>query len=165
MGALFGLIMLLVYGGIFFLAIGGYWKTFSKAGQPGWACLVPIYNMLVMADIARVSRAKAWQAMGVAFIGTVIYMVMLTSAINEGGTPDFGSMGIAMLVVFAASILSLVIAYPIYKGIAINFGQSEAFAWGLMLLNVIFFAILGFGNYQYQGSSSAGSDDILDSGF
>jgi len=30
----------------------GNWKLFEKAGQPGWACLVPIYNIYVMLKIA-----------------------------------------------------------------------------------------------------------------
>jgi len=28
------------------------WKVFTKAGQPGWAILVPIYNAYVMLKIA-----------------------------------------------------------------------------------------------------------------
>ena len=28
------------------------WKTFVKARQPGWACIVPIYNIYVMTQIA-----------------------------------------------------------------------------------------------------------------
>src|SRR5690242_402661 len=28
------------------------WKIFAKAGEPGWAALIPIYNMMVMARIA-----------------------------------------------------------------------------------------------------------------
>jgi len=40
-----------------FLAIGivtliGMWKVFTKAGQPGWAVLVPIYNIIVLLRIA-----------------------------------------------------------------------------------------------------------------
>jgi len=30
----------------------GLWKLFSKAGKPGWASIVPIYNTIVMIDIA-----------------------------------------------------------------------------------------------------------------
>jgi len=32
--------------------IAGFWKVFTKAGQPGWASLVPIYNLYVMTQIA-----------------------------------------------------------------------------------------------------------------
>ena|SRR5690242_2283556 len=42
---------------IFFLAIAvvfivGMWKTFVKAGQPGWAVLIPIYNLVILMKIA-----------------------------------------------------------------------------------------------------------------
>lgn len=33
------------------LPIIGQWKAFEKAGKPGWASLVPVYNMMVMAEI------------------------------------------------------------------------------------------------------------------
>jgi len=28
------------------------WKIFSKAGKPGWASLIPFYNIYIMSDIA-----------------------------------------------------------------------------------------------------------------
>ena len=28
-----------------------YWKVFEKAGQPGWAAIVPIYNIVVLLQI------------------------------------------------------------------------------------------------------------------
>jgi hypothetical protein len=33
---------------IFAVVIAGMWKVFEKAGQPGWAAIVPIYNMYVL---------------------------------------------------------------------------------------------------------------------
>ncbi len=30
----------------------GLWATFTKAGQPGWACLVPFYNLYILLKIA-----------------------------------------------------------------------------------------------------------------
>jgi hypothetical protein len=35
---------------VFMLA--AMWKVFVKAGRPGWACIVPIYNAYVMLKIA-----------------------------------------------------------------------------------------------------------------
>jgi hypothetical protein len=32
--------------------IAAQWKLFAEAGEPGWAALVPIYNMVVMMKIA-----------------------------------------------------------------------------------------------------------------
>src|SRR3982750_1840174 len=31
----------------------GLWKGYVKAGQPGWAILIPIYNLIVLLKIAR----------------------------------------------------------------------------------------------------------------
>jgi hypothetical protein len=33
----------------FFVAC--HWKIFTKAGEPGWACLVPIYNVMILSKI------------------------------------------------------------------------------------------------------------------
>lgn len=44
----FFLLFLLVLG----LVIAGMWKVFTKAGQPGWASLVPIFNFYVLIKIA-----------------------------------------------------------------------------------------------------------------
>lgn len=37
---------------IMIAVIIGFWKLFEKAGKPGWASLVPIYNLVVMLEIA-----------------------------------------------------------------------------------------------------------------
>ncbi len=33
------------------LSVIGMWKTFQKAGKPGWAAIIPIYNTIVMLQI------------------------------------------------------------------------------------------------------------------
>ncbi|MGH7139466.1 MAG: DUF5684 domain-containing protein [Pirellulales bacterium] len=44
-------VILLIYLGIIVTMIAGLWKIFDKAGKPGWAALIPIYNMIVMLEI------------------------------------------------------------------------------------------------------------------
>jgi len=39
------------------LYIASYWVIFSKAGQPGWAAIIPIYNTFVL---LRVCGRPAW---------------------------------------------------------------------------------------------------------
>jgi hypothetical protein len=34
------------------LMVSAIWKVFTKAGQPGWAAIVPIYNMVILCKIA-----------------------------------------------------------------------------------------------------------------
>jgi hypothetical protein len=49
--ACFGVFMLImaVFGLVMLVAM---WKVFTKAGEPGWACIVPIYNNMIVARIA-----------------------------------------------------------------------------------------------------------------
>ena len=41
---------------VLLLMVAAGWKVFEKAGEPGWAILVPIYNVIVMCKIAK----KPW---------------------------------------------------------------------------------------------------------
>jgi hypothetical protein len=52
MGFIFGLLVI----GIAFITIAGMWKIFEKAGQPGWAAIIPIYNTIILLEIVR----KPW---------------------------------------------------------------------------------------------------------
>jgi len=40
------------------IAIAGMWKTFEKAGKPGWAAIIPIYNIIIMIEI--VGKPMIW---------------------------------------------------------------------------------------------------------
>ena len=42
----------IIYLAIVVIAIAGMWKTFEKAGQPGWGCIIPIYNIYLMTKIS-----------------------------------------------------------------------------------------------------------------
>jgi len=44
--------MLLLYLGLIILIVAGIWKVFVKAGQPGWAAIIPIYNIYILLKIA-----------------------------------------------------------------------------------------------------------------
>lgn len=50
--AAIGSTMLIVILAIAVVCIIGYWKVFEKAGQPGWAILIPIYNAYILLKIA-----------------------------------------------------------------------------------------------------------------
>ena len=48
----FGVVMAIFYFAIIALMLVSMWKIFVKCEKPGWACLVPIYNIITMLDIA-----------------------------------------------------------------------------------------------------------------
>ena len=41
-----------MYLALIVFVVAGFWKTFAKAGQPGWAALIPFYNAYVLCRIA-----------------------------------------------------------------------------------------------------------------
>ena len=47
-----GLFMGLVWLALIVLVLAGWWKMFEKAGQPGWAAIIPIYNLYILLKIA-----------------------------------------------------------------------------------------------------------------
>jgi len=36
---------------VWVITVIGQWKVYTKAGKPGWACIIPIYNLIVMLEI------------------------------------------------------------------------------------------------------------------
>ncbi|MBE7441789.1 MAG: signal peptidase I [Flavobacteriales bacterium] len=50
------IVFIIIYVAVIIFLIAAMWKVFTKAGQPGWACIIPIYNGIVMAKIAE----KPW---------------------------------------------------------------------------------------------------------
>ncbi|MCE3225612.1 MAG: hypothetical protein K0S32_163 [Bacteroidetes bacterium] len=42
----------IIFLGIALIMIIAQWKVFTKAGQPGWASIIPIYNIIVFCQIA-----------------------------------------------------------------------------------------------------------------
>lgn len=47
-----GVIGILIMLAIAIFMIATVWRVFTKAGQPGWACLIPIYNVYVLIKVA-----------------------------------------------------------------------------------------------------------------
>ena len=78
---------------IFYLAfivfvVAGIWKTFEKAGQPGWAAIVPFYNYYIMAKIGDV---KNWWLIFIPFVNIyIIFVIMIALAKSFGKDTGFG---------------------------------------------------------------------------
>jgi hypothetical protein len=125
------------------------WRIYSKAGQPGWACIIPIYNVLVLLDIIRKPRLWLLYIL-VAAIIQGIYSSMTMDASDANTVP----LTLTILNV-VASLVSLVLGIRMSHGISTAFGKQVGFTIGLILLPIVFFPILAFGSatYQYQSTS------------
>ena len=48
---IFALIIMVIAFAVAVLQIVAMWKLFNKAGKPGWASIVPVYNIIVLFEI------------------------------------------------------------------------------------------------------------------
>jgi len=71
---------------MFIVVIASQWMVFTKAGQPGWACLIPILNFLVILKL--VKRPMWWILLMlipvVNFVTLVIVVLDLAKAFGKG---------------------------------------------------------------------------------
>lgn len=78
------------------VVIAGMWKVFTKAGKPGWASIVPIYNAIVLLEIA--GKPLWWIVLllipGVNIV--ILFIVSIDVARNFGKGTGFG-IGLALL--------------------------------------------------------------------
>ncbi len=134
---------------VFFLALAIFeivcmWKVFEKAGEPGWKCLIPIYNAYIFMKIA-------WE-------GKYFWYMILTALVPgillgiAAGSRSQAFAGIAGFLMIAAYIALLVISIIALVKLAKRFGKSGAFALGLIFLEPIFIAILAFDSSTYDRS-------------
>ena len=100
------LFVILIVMAVSILMIIAMWRIFTKAGKPGWASLVPIYNMVVMMQI--VGRPE-WQVvlMFLPFAHIYISIVLpLDLAKSFGKTTGFG-----VLMIFFPAIMNPILAF------------------------------------------------------
>jgi Family of unknown function (DUF5684) len=92
-GGLFALVIILVM-------IAALWKIFTKAGQPRWAAIVPIYNLIVLLNI--VGKPLWWIVLFMIPVANIyaIFSVAIGLAKSFGKSTGFGIGLILLSVVF-----------------------------------------------------------------
>jgi len=92
------MIILVIYLAFIVFLIASQWKVFEKAGQPGWACLVPFYNIYILLKIA--GKPSWWMIMffipfvNLVFIIWTINMISKSFGKDEGFTVGLTLLGI-----------------------------------------------------------------------
>jgi len=87
--------------GIFVLALAvitvvGWWKVFEKAGKPGWAALVPIYNIIVLVQIA--GRPEWWAVLFfIPFANLVVNVILGLDVAKRFGRSEGFGIGLGLL--------------------------------------------------------------------
>lgn len=102
-----------VFLAIALVALVGMWKTFEKAGQPGWAAIVPIYNLVVL---FRLGGQSGWFALTILlnlipFIGGLAWLgIIIWNHVNVSKRFGHG-VGFAIGLVFLSPIFWLILGF------------------------------------------------------
>ena len=157
------------------LTIIASWIMYAKAGEPGWAAIVPFYSSYVRFKIA--GKKKLFWGYLVATIGIIVGCIILMYEIIASGLSvmtssymgsyydstygyagsrigaHMGMLIFAVILIIAAMIVALVMSILCCVGLSHAFGKGAGFACGLIFLNVIFVCIIAFNkNIVYVGN-------------
>lgn len=151
------------------LMIVALWLIYSKAGEHGWASLIPYYRSYVLYKVSGKKKLFWWYLVCsiistlacVALFATVIAMFISLLARTPYIYSD-NEMAIYGLVILVAILFMAVcgIAMLIFRifqciGLANSFGLSSGYAVGLIFLPHIFYSIIAFSsNIRYQNDSN-----------
>ena len=76
--------------------IAAIWKVFVKAGQPGWAAIIPIYNIYIMTKIA--GKPGIWTLLCLIPVVNYIFSIWLYNMISKSFGKDEGfTVGLVLL--------------------------------------------------------------------
>ncbi|MCC7104298.1 MAG: hypothetical protein IT307_04080 [Chloroflexi bacterium] len=91
-GGIIGLIVAVVF-------IAAVWRIFTKAGQPGWASIIPLYNTYILLKIA--GRPGWWLVLFfIPFINIIVYLLLAIDLAHSFGRSTL--FGVVMLWLLSA---------------------------------------------------------------
>lgn len=124
------------------------WRIYTKAGQPGWAVLIPIYNLIVY---FRIIRRPGWWILLYLLPMVVSFTIIASLAVAiENGTTEGLSIAAGVGLLFSLVMLALFIISIIdTHRLSLSFGKDAGFTVGLILLGFIFIPILAFSDARY----------------
>jgi hypothetical protein len=117
------MIPLLIGAVVGILIIASLWKVFTKAGEPGWASIVPIYNIIVLLKIA--GKPAWWIVLFliplVSVVVAFITYISLAKAFGKGA-----GFGIGLILLGPIFLPILAFGSAEYVGAAGGVGQRRA---------------------------------------
>ncbi len=89
------------------LLIISLWKVFEKAGKPGWAAIIPIYNVLILLEIV----GKPWWWLLIMMfipIANIIFAIWTVNLLSKSFGQGVGfTIGLLLLPIVFYPILGL----------------------------------------------------------
>jgi len=114
--------VIILYLAVMIFLIASMWTIFTKAGQPGWAAIVPIYNIIVLLKI--VGKPTWWILLYLVPVANIIFLVWTINMLSKSFGKDEGyTVGLLLLGIVFYPML----AFGSAKYIG-PFGDPAAFA-------------------------------------
>jgi hypothetical protein len=100
-----GTIFWIIWAAFIIFMIASFWRLFSKAGQPGWAAIIPIVNTYFLCKIA--GRPGWWVLlMFIPFVNFVIWIIVSIDVAKSFGKGTGFGVGVAFLPFIFVPILA-----------------------------------------------------------
>ena len=97
--------ILLWFAVVYAILVIPYWVIFTKAGQPGWPALIPIYSTYIVLKI--VGRPGWWLILFIIpLVNLVIYIIMLNDLSKSFGHGVGFTLGLLFLSIIFVYILA-----------------------------------------------------------
>ncbi|ASZ11378.1 hypothetical protein KTO58_18245 [Chitinophaga pendula] len=87
-GVLFGGVFLIVILVLLAFYLFCYWKVFEKAGQPGWAAIIPIYNAYILTKI--IGKPWWWLILLCIPYLNIVFGIWATNLLSKSFGKDIG---------------------------------------------------------------------------
>ncbi len=101
-----GMFMVVVWLVFIVVVIASIWRVFEKAGKPGWAALIPIYNVYVLIKIA--GKPGWWLLLCLIPLVNIVVLIIVYIALAE----NFGKgVGFALGLIFLSFIFFPMLAW------------------------------------------------------
>ena len=95
-GGVGGMLVLLIQLAILVAVLAGAWQMFAKAGKPGWAAIIPIYNAIVLLEIC--GRPIWWiLLLLIPCVNIVIAIIVWIDVAKSFGKSEIFGIGLAFL--------------------------------------------------------------------
>lgn len=147
------LVILPIIGFIIGLAISVFyiscfWKLFTKAGKPGWFCLIPGFNMIMFYIITKT----------IIFLPIILVAEIIFAIVSNIVGDVFVILSIILLV--AIVICGIICWFKIFKA----YGKGIGFAILSLFFGFITIPIMAYGKseYIYSDNTNNLSDDDID---
>ena len=86
----------IIWLAIVILMIASMWRVFTKAGQPGWASIIPIYNVYIMLLIA--GKPGWWLILFfIPFVNFVVMIIVVIALVEKFGKGVGFAIGMILL--------------------------------------------------------------------